>query len=193
MNARAVLAFAGSATVVAALDGAARVLTAASPALTWCAGAALIVIAFRARGLARRTMLLAVLGGACAGSWLSSSAPSGPRDVVARAPRGHIAADLFDALDALDANPAVFDGRTIAVSGTWTPAGALGAASVSRRIMSCCAADAVDVGFDVMPNAAKHIGAGAWVLVSGHVHVRLRDGELRYELGAAVVRQAPAR
>ena len=137
--------------------------------------------------------MLAVLGGAGAGSWLSNTAPAAPRDVVARAPRGHIAADLFDALDALDANPAVFDGRTIAVSGTWTPASALSAASVSRRVMSCCAADAVDVGFDVTPNAAEHIGAGAWVVVSGRVRVRLRDGELRYELGGATVRPAPAR
>jgi hypothetical protein len=193
VNARAALAFAGSAAAVAALDGAARALTAASPALTLCAGAALVVIAFRGRGLARRSMSLAVLGGACAGLWLSGAAPPGPRDVVARAPRGHIAADLFDALDALDANPAAFDGRAIAVSGTWTPAGALGAASVSRRIMSCCAADAVDVGFDVTPNAEAHVDAGAWVLVSGRVHVRLRDGELRYELGAATVRPAPAR
>lgn len=193
MNARAVLAFAGSAAVVAALDGAARALTAASPALTLCAGAALIVIAFQTRDLVWRSMSLAVFGGACAGMVLSSAAPSGPRDVVARAPRGHIAADLFDALDALDANPSAFDGRTIAVSGTWTPARALGPASVSRRVMSCCAADAVDVGFDVTPVAAPRVDAGAWVLVSGRVHVRLRDGELRYELGAATVKPATAR
>ncbi|HEY5093648.1 MAG TPA: hypothetical protein VII69_00870 [Candidatus Eremiobacteraceae bacterium] len=191
MNVRAALAFAGSATAAAALDGAARALTAAPPALTLCAGVALIVIA--SQGLARRTFALALLGGACAGLWLSSAAPSGPRDVIARAPRGHVAADLFDALDALDANPAAFDARTITVSGTWTPASARGAASVSRRVMSCCAADAVDVGFDVAPNAAAHVRAGAWVGVSGRVRVRLRNGEMRYELGGAVVVPAPPR
>lgn len=191
MNARAALVFAGSATATAAIDGAARALTAAPPAFTLCAGVTLIVIA--ARGLAARAYTSAILGGMCAGLWLSSVTPSAPGDVVARAPHGHVAADLFDALDALDANPSAFDGRTIAVTGTWTPASARDAASVSRRVMSCCAADAVDVGFDVAPNAAAHVSSGAWVRVFGHVRVKLRDGEMRYELGGAVVTPAAPR
>jgi hypothetical protein len=189
VNARAALAFAGGAAVAAALDGAARTLTAAPPAFTLCAGVALIVISVRA--MVWRTVLPALLAGACAGLWLTNAAPSGPRDIGARAPHGHIAADLFDALDSLDANPGAFDGRTIEVSGTWTPASAREAATVSRRVMSCCAADAMDVGFDVKSSRTLRARPGAWVRVSGHVRVRLRDGEMRYEIEDAVVRPAP--
>jgi hypothetical protein len=144
------------------------------------------------RSVTWRTFVPSALAGACAGLWLLGVGPSGARDVSTRVPRGHVVADLFDALDRLDAEPSAFDGRIISVSGTWTPATDRGAATVSRRVMSCCAADAVDVGFDVAPIGAVRVRAGAWVRVSGHVRVRLRDGDLRYEIGRATVRAVSA-
>jgi uncharacterized membrane protein YcgQ (UPF0703/DUF1980 family) len=107
-----------------------------------------------------------------------------------RVPHNHVAADLFDALDRLDADPTSFDRRIVAVSGTWTPATAQSAATVSRRVMSCCAADAIDVGFDVIASGKVTIQTGAWVRVEGRVQVRLRDGELRYEIADATIRKA---
>ena len=189
MNPRAALAFAGSATTAAALDGAARTLTSAPPALALCAGIALCV--FAVRPFTRRTSVPALLAGACAGMWLPNVPPSNPHDVSVRAPRGHIAADLFDALDRLDTDPSAFDGRTISVSGEWMPSSVRGAATISRRVMSCCAADAIDVGFDVAPSGTVRVRAGEWARVSGRVRVRLRDGDMRYEIDAATVRPAP--
>lgn len=188
MNPRAALAFAGGGAIAAALDGAARTLTSAPPPLTLCAGIALSMLAVRS--VMWRTSVPALLAGVCAGMWLSSAAPSNPRDVGVRAPRSHIAADLFDALDRLDTDPGAFNGRTISVSGMWMPASARGAATVSRRVMSCCTADAIDVGFDVAPSGAVRVRAGVWARVSGRVRVRLRDGDMRYEIEATTVRPA---
>lgn len=185
VSARAALAFAGSAAVAAALDGAAQNLTAGPPVLTFCAGLALIIISMRATRWP--TLTLAVSCGVCAGLALQGATPPGPRNVGIRSPHGHIAADLFEALDALDADPSAFDGRIIAVSGTWMPATAGGAATVSRRVMSCCAADALDVGFDVEPSGGVRARPGDWVRVSGHVHVRLHNGEMRYEIDNASI------
>ena len=194
MSARDALAFAGSAAAASALDGAARSLTAASPLLTLCAGIVLMILSIRANRSSRvitwRAWSVATLAGGCAGLSLVCAAPSAPRDIGARVPRNHIAADLFDALDQLDASPAAFDRRIIDVSGTWTPATARGAATISRRVMSCCAADAIDVGFDVIPMRDIHIQPGTWVRASGRVRVRLRGGELRYEIAEASVRKA---
>jgi hypothetical protein len=194
VRSRLVLAFAGAAALVSALDGAARSLTAAPPILTFCAGAALLMLSVKfstaSHAITRRRWFIAALAGVCAGLTLSHATPSGPRDVVALVPRNHIAADLFDALDELDANPAVFDHRTIEVSGTWTPPSAQSTATISRRVMSCCTADAVDVGFDVVTKDAGHLQPGAWVRVSGRVRGRLRDGELRYDIVDASVRRA---
>lgn len=193
VSVRDTLAFAGSAAAATALDGAARSLTAAPPAFTFCAGIALLVLSLRADNssgaIVWRTWSVAALAGGCAGLSLLYAAQPAPRDVSVRVPRNHVAADLFDALDRLDADPAAFDRRIIAVSGSWTPATAPGAATVSRRVMSCCAADAVDVGFDVMPNRDVRIQPGTWVRVEGRVRVRLRDGELRYELADATVKK----
>jgi uncharacterized protein DUF1980 len=189
VNSRLLLVVAGSAAVAAACDGAVRALTATPPTLTLFAGVVLVLIAMR-RGPSR-AMAVAVLAGSIVGLWLPLAARSAPRDVGVYVPRGHIAADLFEALDRLDADPSAFDGRAIAISGTWTPATPSAAATVSRRVMSCCAADAVDVGFDVAPRADPRIRPGTWVRVSGPVHVRLRAGDLRYEIEGATVTAAP--
>jgi hypothetical protein len=189
-----VLAFAGSAAIASSINGAAASLTAAPPVLTLCAGVALLALSMHAHNSSHaitwRRWSVAVLAGGCVGLALQRAVPSAPSDVSARVPRNHVAADLFDALDQLDADPAVFDRRVIDVSGTWTSATARAAATVSRRVMSCCAADAIDVGFDVFPAGKVTIQPGAWVRVSGRVRVRLRDGELRYELAGAAIRKA---
>jgi hypothetical protein len=194
VNVRGALAFAGSAAIASVFDGAARSLTAAPPAFTFCAGAALLAISVRAdhssRAASWRMWAIATIAGGCAGLSLLHASPSAPRDVSVRVPRNHIAADLFDALDQLDADPAAFDRRIIVVSGTWTPATTQRAATVSRRVMSCCAADAIDVGFDVIRNREVTIHAGTWVRVEGRVRVRLRDGDLRYEVAGAAIRKA---
>jgi hypothetical protein len=196
VSAREALAFAGAAAMVSALDGAARSLTAAPPMLIVCASAALLILSTQADGsshaIARRTWLVAAFVGGCVGLSLARATPSAPRDVVALVPRNHVAADLFDALDQLDANPAAFDRRIIEVSGTWMPASEEATATISRRVMSCCTADAVDVGFDVITNGPARVQPGAWVHVSGRVRDRLRNGELRYEIvDATVERTAP--
>jgi hypothetical protein len=194
MNVRDALAFAGSAAIACALDGAARSLTSAPPAFAFCAGAVLLAVSVRAIRIAYigswPMWTIATVAGGCAGLALSYASPSAPSDVSARVPRNHVAADLFDALDQLDANPAAFDRRVIAVSGTWTPETAQRVATVSRRVMSCCAADAIDVGFDVIPIRRVTIQTGSWVRVEGRVQVRLRDGELRYEIAGAAIRSA---
>ena len=194
VNVCGALAFAGSAAIASALDGAARSLTAAPSAFTFCAGVALLALSVRAdrsaRAVSWRTWTFATLAGGCAGLSLMHASPSAPHDMSVRVPRNHIAADLFDALDQLDADPAAFDRRIVAVSGAWTPATAQRAATVSRRVMSCCAADAIDVGFDVIPNRTLTIHSGSWVHVEGRVRVRLRDGELRYEIAEAAIREA---
>ncbi|HEY7980834.1 MAG TPA: hypothetical protein VID19_05065 [Candidatus Eremiobacteraceae bacterium] len=192
---RGALAFAGGAAMVSALDGAVRTLTSAQPALTLCAGVALLIVSLRqnrsTREIAWCSWSVAAFAGGCAGLALSNATPSWPRDISMHVPRAHVTADLFDALDQLDAAPSAFDRRTIDVTGSWMPATVQGAATVSRRVMSCCAADAVDVGFDVIPKREVKIRQGAWVRISGRVRVRLRDGELRYEIVEADVRPAP--
>jgi len=189
VTSRLLLAGAGSAAAVAALDGAVRALTATPPALTLCAG--LVVVFFALRRGELRSTIFALLTGTFVGLSLPVAAQSPPHDVGVHAPRAHIAADLFDALDRLDADPTAYDGRVIAISGTWMPATTSSAASVSRRVMSCCAADAVDVGFDVAPRADQRLRPGTWVRVFGRVRVRLHAGDLRYEIESAVVHPAP--
>ena len=102
------------------------------------------------------------------------------------------AGDLFALLERIDSDPRAI-GRSVAVSGEWRPGDAARAASVSRRIMACCAADAVDVGFDVVPRRAAAIKAGAEVCVAGVLAVRLLDGELRYQIVHAIVRERTCR
>ncbi len=162
-----------------------HMLVAAPAPVTACTAAILIVVAFR--GAPARSIQFALVCGALAGSCVVSAGAPAVRDVAAHAPRGHAADDLFDALDALDADPRAVEHREISVSGTWLPPRGGWPAAVSRRIMTCCAADAVDIGFDVVPRGEVHLRAGSWVRVTGLVHVTLRDGDIRYEIAGATV------
>lgn len=96
--------------------------------------------------------------------------------------------DLFEALDRLDSAPNAMLGITIAVTGTWTPASGDALATISRRVVSCCAADAVDVGFDVRLSDDVRIPAGSWVRVEGTVAERVVDGDIRFVLEHSHVR-----
>jgi len=108
--------------------------------------------------------------------------------VIEHAPGLPPSSDLFALLDALDAHPRDVLGRRARATGTWTPAHGVASASVSRRVMACCAADAVDVGLDVKPEREVTLDGGTDVCVAGVLAARLRDGELRYEIARAMVR-----
>jgi hypothetical protein len=185
VTARALLAFVGAMTGVIGLGPHGALLVAAPAPLTACAVAVMIVIAFR--GIPARSILVPFVCGALAGSCVVAAGAPVVRDVVAHAPRGHAADDLFDTLDRLDADPRALEQHAISVSGSWLPAHDGWPASVSRRIMTCCAADAVDVGFDVAPRLEVRLPAGSWVRVNGLVRVALRDGDIRYEIADATV------
>jgi hypothetical protein len=98
--------------------------------------------------------------------------------------------DLFDALAKLDDDPSSLEDRRITVSGVWKPAASGELAAVYRVVMACCAADAVDVGFDVAPAHRVGPAAGTVVKVSGRVTMTVRSGETRWMLRDATVRAA---
>ena len=119
--------------------------------------------------------------------------PPAQREVVTRAHLAHRSpADMFSLLDEIDRTPSAVLGRRVAVSGEWFPASLDRAASVSRRIMACCAADAIRVGFDVRVQdaTAPMFAADADVCVEGYVRSLLRDGDVRYVIEHALVRSS---
>jgi len=97
--------------------------------------------------------------------------------------------DLFDALQRLDDDPQSLEGTVISVSGRWREDATGAPSSVYRTVMSCCAADAIDAGFDVVP--AKHVALpdGLPVRVTGIVRAYVSAGEIRYRLVDASVTQ----
>lgn len=140
-------------------------------------------------------------------SWTVPQSPLPPLSVMTRAPAGMLRrkhaerplnrradddASLFDALERIDRDSEHAIGMWFRVSGTWTRAHDGAPATVSRRIMTCCAADAVSVGFDVIPKAGgaprpQPAGSRAFVRVSGRLGASMVDGETRYYLKNAVV------
>jgi uncharacterized membrane protein YcgQ (UPF0703/DUF1980 family) len=121
-------------------------------------------------------------GGACAGLWLPATTPQPAGAVITTASGLSQPGDLFEVLDRLDADPVSVIGRRVSVSGEWMPASDRRPATISRRIMSCCAADTVAVGFNVDVARDVHIRAQSWVRVTGVVREQLRDGEPSYVL-----------
>lgn len=175
-------ALAGLAFTVFA-TGASRTLVALPPIVVAGFGSAMLVLA------AKRIRLTPALAGALTigvalGLALPRSLPVG--EVSTSSPGGAHDGDLFALLDRLDDDPRAVLGRSVSVSGVWTPPSHGHAATVSRRVMACCAADAVDVGFDVRGGLAA-LHAGQFVSVRGVVHAVLADGELRYSLDDARV------
>lgn len=136
--------------------------------------------------------VVAAIAGFAAGHGLPSEAARLPLAIsthgVARSLlRSAAPSDLASVLDQLDRDPQRLADRSITVSGRWRPAGGFGAGAVWERVMACCAADAIDIGFDVIPVRPVVIQAGDRVRVSGVVRAVLHDGELRYELDEARV------
>ena len=131
---------------------------------------------------------VAFIVGFFAGSTLPGGAPASWQPVVTHATLHSTRDDLFEALDLLDARPDMLLGRRIWVTGVWGPQDADSLATVSQRVMACCAADAVDVGFDVQPARVVAVPAGTRVHVGGIVSEVLRQGETRYVLRAADVK-----
>jgi hypothetical protein len=187
MNARAVPMLAGAA-LAASATGAASALTAIPPPVMFAAAIALSIVvnaddrrtAAPTRGRAA-TILWTTVGALCA-LLLPVASPPAPGHVISHSADPSLHGDLFDVLDALDREPTDVIGRTVSVSGDWMPAEGDVPATVSRRVMSCCAADAVDVGFDVDMFRPRAIPAGARVRVTGIIDARMRDGETRYVL-----------
>jgi hypothetical protein len=129
-----------------------------------------------------------VAGGAMLGAMLPRTAPLVAGSVVAQPVLGR-GGDLFALLDQIDADPRTVLGRRVSVSGEWSAAVGLNSATVSERVMACCAADAVRVGFDVAPLRPLSLAEGAPVRVTGILAVRLSDGNVRYTIVRASVRR----
>ena len=117
-------------------------------------------------------------------SLVSTHALGGGAGIFTSSPAAH--SDLFALLETLDEDPRPLLGQRVTVAGAWGAPGS-SPASVSERIMACCAADAVDVGFDVLPARAVNVASRTRVHVSGVVRAVLREGELRYRLEDATV------
>ncbi len=169
--------------------GAYPFLTTMSSWVGWATLAALISLgaaARRNRILQREALIAAGIGMA----WLLPLAPVPPPGGVRTASVGHaFSGDMFAALERIDTDPGRVVGTSLTVSGEWTPAAAGTPPTVSRRIMACCAADSVAVGFDVYPLSSPRLRAYAEVTVTGLLSAHMLHGELRYELRRASVRR----
>ncbi|MBV8668338.1 MAG: hypothetical protein JOZ28_03920 [Candidatus Eremiobacteraeota bacterium] len=130
--------------------------------------------------------------GLAAGLSIPTAAPP-PRGIITHAVGGSArvsaGTDLLAALQAIDDDPAGILGRRMVVHGTWSGERSQ-PATVSVRIMACCAADAVDAGLDVVPLRRVVLAAGSRVRVAGLVYSQMHDGELRYGLTQATVSAA---
>jgi hypothetical protein len=175
----------------AAATGADRYLT-TTPALVAAAAAAFLLCArarvVRSARAARAALLPGLLAGALAAAPLPHAAIGPPAGVVTGSLGGGLSGDLFQTLDRIDQNPAALMGSRLTVSGDYAPASDGSAATVSRRIMACCAADTIAVGFDLFSDRPYRGPAGSAVVVSGALHERLVRGEIRYSLNHAIIR-----
>ena len=135
--------------------------------------------------------VVAALGGAALASILPYPIDVGAAPVVGIA-IGHQRGDIFQLLARLDDDPRPLIGRRARVSGQWHRSRGPLAATVSRRVMSCCAADAVAVGFEVMPRMMPSVAEAAEVSVDGVVAARIVEGETRYLIVNADVKALSA-
>ena len=189
-RARLAVAFAAGACITSAMSGASLALTSMPRWATLLTGVLLAACAIHDRSdrTGRTRAIGASLCGALFAVGLPVVAPPAPGAVSTRGVSSSIRGDLFDALATLDSNPNALLEKTISVTGSWTPATSGELATVSRRIVSCCAADAVDVGFDVRLDRDKHVERGRWVRIEGVVSERVVDGDVRYVLEHSKIR-----
>jgi hypothetical protein len=188
---RALAALAGLA-LGAAATGASSALTAMPAIVIVVFGASGAVLALAQPGRRRLTAALLACG-ALIGAALPRSALAGSGAVVTHYAGGSRRGDIFALLDQIDAEPRALLGRRVTVSGEWSPADRNHAATVSRRVMTCCAADAIRVGFDVAPVRPLPLSDGVIVRVSGVLRARLRDGDVRYVIEDALIRRCDPR
>lgn len=190
IDARSAVAFTAGACIASAATGSSAALTSMPAWAILLTGSTLAWCSLRGARAASRSdpSFAAAACGIVVALALPESPPPAPGAVSTRAVAGAMRGDLFDALDRLDSAPDAVLGSTIAVTGTWTPASGGDLATVSRRIVSCCAADAIDVGFDVRLARDARVDAGAWVRVEGTVGERVVDGDVRYVLEQSRIR-----
>lgn len=129
----------------------------------------------------RKQTAAATCAGALAGLSLPHALPPSSAIVLTHGAGSRGNGDLFTLLERLDENPNGVLGRRVTVSGAWTTAVAGRPATVSRRVMTCCAADAISVGFDVL-SANARLRSGDWVRVGGLLSAAMTDGETRYRI-----------
>jgi hypothetical protein len=173
--------------LAAVTTGASRAFV-ATPAIVVVAFGATTLVIVLAPTRTRGQALAAVCTGFALGLALPRSLPV--ERIVTRGLGDRSTGDLFALLDRLDAQPQAMIGRPAVVSGVWTPPRTGQGASVSRRVMSCCAADALDVGFDVAPARPVGFDQGVEVCVRGFIAARVQSGELRYRIERATVERA---
>ncbi len=181
-------AFAGLAAGVcisSSLCGACAALTTVPPVVLFATGVTLACCAASQRREAPAYPCVAL--GIISGLLLPSSPPPVAGAVVTHGAGIALRGDLFAVLDRLDDDPSRVVDRLVSVSGEWSPATAQRPATVSRRIMSCCAADAIAVGFDVELARDRRIKTGEWVRVEGVVRERMYDGDRRFVLEHSTV------
>jgi hypothetical protein len=184
MTPRRVLALLSGLALGAAATRASNALTAMPVAFIVTFGVSGAMLAL-ADSRHRWTAAALLVCGIALGTTLPRSAPQASSAVVTHAVTGPQSGDLFQLLDQIDADPRAMLGRPVTVSGEWSPATGDRAATVSRRVMTCCAADAVRVGFDVIPSHAVRGAEGTPVRVSGILAARFRDGDMRYAIVGA--------
>jgi hypothetical protein len=186
MTSRYVLASMAGLAVGAASTGASNALTVMPATLMVAFGVIGAILALAPSG--RRMMATALLAcGIALGTALPHAAPQPSGAVVTHAVHSSQRGDLFELLDQIDADPHTLLGSRVTISGEWSPASGDQAATVSRRVMSCCAADAVRVGFDVLSSREVRLREGKPVRVDGVLRSRLRDGDVRYVIDDARV------
>jgi len=172
----------------AVVAGASRELTAMPALITGAFGGVGMWLAWL--HAPRRSTVLLFACGALAGSLLPRGVTA-PATVTTHSMQAGQRGDLFHVLDEVDADPWAVLGHRVTVSGEWAPADSARAATVSRRIMTCCAADAVRVGFDVSPKTrVVGFARGAPVRVSGFLAASVRGGDVRYVIRDAIVELA---
>lgn len=171
--------------------GADQYLTTSPRAFTLASGGLLLVASLQLSTesvASRKRLALSMLAGIGAAFVLPLAFPDAAGEVIT-APLVHgYSGDLFRALDRIDQDPAAMLNTKLSVSGDWTPATADRAATVSRRIMACCAADSIAVGFDVYGDEVYPMVRRSAVMVSGILRARVVDGEIRYALTHAHIR-----
>jgi len=185
MNTRDVVGFAAGVCVASSSCGACAALTSIPTIVLFATGVTLAWCSCMPRA---RTVSPCIAIGIVCGLLLPSTPPPVAGVVVTHGDGVALHGDIFDVLDRLDDDPSRVLGRRVSVSGEWAPASVQRPATVSRRIMTCCAADAIAVGFDVEAASVRPRKTGDWVRVDGVVRERMVDGERRFVLEQSQVR-----